>query len=489
MSFFSILYENNPKASTEDLVNSKKVITINGYDYTAQEFMDRVLEYTIASNPINSMQTEIGSTVKFSYNKKRQRIKKTTAEGTTTYEYDNFNNLISELLPNGKCVIYSYTLKDGCVVPESLFYQNDTYYYSFDNNGTITGLVDKNHQMICEYTYEKNGKIKHIYEIKDGEKIKHTDKFDDNFIGCVNSLRYDGKYYDSETNMYYINAGGYYDTRTNDIVGDTCQVNMKGLFGDKFDTLSEMKNFSQISSSSISPSEQQALLSAAAYIYSNSLNSFGTSYINSGSSWYTSFSNSTMHYLLATRIIYAENTYCNSGDSTMDIYLEYNREGIAWEITNRLLEDKYRYSNGYNQYFSVNTTPATSPSFYTVLTKPSAFTSINSNDAKGAISSSNRAFQEALWLACCMNVCNNFDQWNAVVPRPIGITSQCYNRGALSSSSSPGSNWNKVVFPGWSNDYTGMSSYSGFVYFSNISKFNIVFGQNESLFINSIYYN
>lgn len=115
---------------------------------------------------------------------------------------------------------------------------------------------------------------------------------------------------------------------------------------------------------------------------------------------WTAFSSLSMHFLLATRIIYGENTNCNDSDPNMEIYLKHNRDGVAWEITNRLLESLYRYNNGKTQCFSINTMPvATLPTVYTILTYGSgnAFSSLNGNNAKGAIASTNTAFKEALY--------------------------------------------------------------------------------------------
>jgi YD repeat-containing protein len=245
----------NAEVIPNNIINSDNpIITINGSNYNAQEFMDRVLEYTQTSNPIDTMQTENGSKIKFDYNQKRQRTKKLSGKGTTSYIYDSFDNLKSEILPDSNSVEYSYTLMDGIETPKSITYQNNTYLYIYDANGIISGLLDKSNQVICEYVYDKNSSTKFIYKIKGEKKIKHKEDSGGYFIGCVNSLRYDGKYYDSETGMFCTNTGGYYDTTTNKIVGDDSHLDMKGLFGDQYDALSAVNNpENTISSFSISP--------------------------------------------------------------------------------------------------------------------------------------------------------------------------------------------------------------------------------------------
>lgn len=173
-----------------------------------------------------------------------------------------------------------------------------------------------------------------------------------------------------------------------------------------------------------------------------------------------------------------------SGSSGKE-YLKYNRQGIAWVITNRLLEDNYRKNNSQTMCFSSSSTP----SLYSVLTYNGAFASLNGNNAKSAMSSTNVAYQQALLLACYISVCSYFDEYDAVVPRPTGVTYQCYNKGALTSSSSPVSSWSNVRFPGDSTVYTGKSNYTAFQFYSAIGKFNVLHSYKaETLKIQTAYY-
>lgn len=248
--------------NTESLTRNNlddSIITINGFNYNAQEFMERVLEHTIESEPIDSMRSKNGTDIKFIYNENRQRIRKITDLGITSYTYDINNNLISEVLPDGELVEYTYSLDDA-QTPKSITYKKDIFYYIIDDNGIIKGLLDGNNQVVCEYEYDENGLSKFIYEIKGEERIIHKDDPGDNFIGCVNSLQYDGKYYDSETDMFCTKYGSYYDAKANKIIGSGVHVDMKKLFGDQYDTLSTMDKNSNISTLRISPTEIQQLL-------------------------------------------------------------------------------------------------------------------------------------------------------------------------------------------------------------------------------------
>ncbi len=127
---------------------------------------------------------------------------------------------------------------------------------------------------------------------------------------------------------------------------------------------------------------------------------------------------------------------------------------------------------------------------YDILTYSDAFSTLN-GQAKGAMSQSNTAYQQAFWIACCIHVCNNYEKWNAIVPRPVGVTAQCYNKGNLTSSSSPNSQWENVVFPGWTATYDGLGSYTSFVYYSYINYFNVIYMYKpayEYLYIRNVYY-
>lgn len=469
---------------------NETIIKINGRGYNAQEFMDRVLEYTVTSNPISTIKTDDGSKIKFEYNDSRQRTRKVVDGEITTYNYDEYSNLESEVLPNKKQIVYSYLETEGHSNPHSMSYCNKTYNYII-SDGIIIGLRDCNNQIICTYFYDENGATKHIYEIKGKKKIEHQDNSSDDFVGCVNSLRYDGNCYDSETDMFCLDTGSYYDTNANELVGDKCYVDMKGLFGDQYETLSSQNvkvsndtNRNEVSLLSIPSPLQSELVYAATKKYNDALGTDSSG--NAGDTWYTKYSSTANQYKLAARIIYAENNFTSTG-SVANEYLKYNRQGIAWVITNRLLEDKYRNSHGLNLYFS----SASTPSLYSVLTKSGAFASLNHDNAKGIMSSNSEAYKQALLLACYISVCSNFDEYDAIIPRPSGVTYQCYNKGALTSSSCPNPSWSNVRFPGDSTVYTGKSNYQAFRYYSSIGKFNVLHSyksENSTLRIQSEYY-
>lgn len=464
--------------NAENVSLEKDIITINNVGYNAEEFMDRVISCTNVSAPLGSMLDDNGDTITFEYNNNRQRVKKVTEDGVTTYVWDDYGNMQMEILPNGETLDYLYTVVDGLSLLTGLSYKGNTYHYVLDEGDRIIGLEDFSGQLICSYEYNEYGLPLAVYEVEGNQYIEHQDNTGDEFIGCLNSLRYNGDCFDVETNIYCEKTGSYYDPENNEVLGAACNLDMKKLFGDQYNKLkAAYDRGASRNSAGLTDDDIYYLISSAGYFYENGINNYTSA--GNGSNWYTSYNTETKMYYLAARIIFAENGN-KDGDINMKKYFKYNRQGVGWVILNHFLEDDYRYH--YNQNhddkkplrFSASGT--TQPSIYSVLTKDNAFTSISIyGHAKDEMKPSNVAYQEAFWIASCMYVCNTFEEYNAVVPRPDGITYQCNFRGVLDSNSFPDPKWSHVVFPGDKTDYTGANNYSAFEYFSNISKFNVFF--------------
>ena len=84
-------------------------------------------------------------------------------------------------------------------------YNGTPYFYIKNAQGDIIAITDISGNLVAKYTYDSWGKL---VSIKDSNDVDKTT--DENFIGCVNPIRYRGYYYDSETGLYYLNAR-YYD--------------------------------------------------------------------------------------------------------------------------------------------------------------------------------------------------------------------------------------------------------------------------------------
>ena len=84
-----------------------------------------------------------------------------------------------------------------------LKYNNNIYYYIKNLQGDIIGILNDNYEQIVSYEYDSWGKL---LSIKDaiGNEISDT-----NHIGIINPFRYRGYYYDTETELYYLNSRYY----------------------------------------------------------------------------------------------------------------------------------------------------------------------------------------------------------------------------------------------------------------------------------------
>ena len=97
---------------------------------------------------------------------------------------------------------YAYG-SDGQLV--SVSYGGEEYYYAYNGQGDVVGLLDSEANIVAMYYYDAWGN--HI-AIEDGTGSAITDP---THIAHVNPYRYRGYRYDSETNLYYLQSR-YYDS-------------------------------------------------------------------------------------------------------------------------------------------------------------------------------------------------------------------------------------------------------------------------------------
>lgn len=133
-----------------------------------------------------------GSTVlSFEYNTDGMRIEKTVSDETWTYLYHG-SNLI--YMTNGEDYLKFYYDTDRLLGFEN---SGEIYYYVFNLQGDIVGIVDDYGSLHVAYFYDAWGNIIHTY----GESV--------DTIGEMNPFRYRGYYYDEETGLYYVGSRYY----------------------------------------------------------------------------------------------------------------------------------------------------------------------------------------------------------------------------------------------------------------------------------------
>ena len=83
-------------------------------------------------------------------------------------------------------------------------YNNTVYYYIKNIQDDIIGIIDSNNNIIANYKYDSWGNIISITDNNGNDISNNT-----NHIANINSFRYRSYYYDTETNLYYLNSRYY----------------------------------------------------------------------------------------------------------------------------------------------------------------------------------------------------------------------------------------------------------------------------------------
>ena len=133
-----------------------------------------------------------GKTYTYSYDSDGLRLSKTVDGVTHNYFYASGNLLRETWGTNILDFFY-----DNTGSPYALNYNGTTYYYITNLQGDVLGLIDASGNSVASYTYDPYGKV-----------LTATGT-----MAEINPLRYRGYYYDSETELYYLQSR-YYDPTT-----------------------------------------------------------------------------------------------------------------------------------------------------------------------------------------------------------------------------------------------------------------------------------
>ena len=126
------------------------------------------------------------------------RTSKTVNGITTYYEVDENNNVVKqyELVNDAETNVIEFVY-DSSNSPIYFTYNNATYYYEKNLQGDIVAILDGSGNTVVEYTYDIWGK-----------SVSITSSLADT-VGAINPLRYRGYYYDTETQLYYLQSRYY----------------------------------------------------------------------------------------------------------------------------------------------------------------------------------------------------------------------------------------------------------------------------------------
>ena len=209
------IYDNNGNIIIKQILNGSdySLITQNTYSYSNLwkdqliKFNDCTIEYDEIGNPIligtnqltwiNGRQLCSYNNIFYKYNDDGYRIKKMVDGNVTNFYYEGSSLILEE--SSNKVITYLYNKNEEII---GFRYNNNLYYYLKNLQGDIVGII-YNNEIIAKYIYDSFGNILNIVS-HDGTSIT-----DSTHVAYINPIRYRGYYYDSETNLYYLNSRYY----------------------------------------------------------------------------------------------------------------------------------------------------------------------------------------------------------------------------------------------------------------------------------------
>ncbi len=130
--------------------------------------------------------------VSYTYNVDGLRTSKTVNNVKYNYYWDG-DKLTGQTWQGN--TLYFYYDKDGNPIGFDL--NNNNYYYVTNLQGDIIAILSSSNGLLAEYEYDAWGNCTILYDTND--------------IADINPLRYRGYYYDTDTNLYYLQSR-YYDS-------------------------------------------------------------------------------------------------------------------------------------------------------------------------------------------------------------------------------------------------------------------------------------
>ena len=131
--------------------------------------------------------------VSYTYSSDGTRLTKTVNGVKTSYTWDGAQ-LVSQTTTGGDTLYFLYHGSSRV----GLEYKGNTYYYIYNLQGDVVGLVNSSGTSVVSYTYDAWGNPESI-----SGSMAST-------LGAANPFRYRGYYYDTESGLYYL-MSRYYD--------------------------------------------------------------------------------------------------------------------------------------------------------------------------------------------------------------------------------------------------------------------------------------
>ena len=134
-----------------------------------------------------------GDSISYTYDPDGIRTSK-TVNGTTT-KYHVMNGTLLGQTKENDTIVFLYDEKANRY---GFDYNGTKYYYIFNVQGDVIGILNQSGSQIVSYQYDPWGKVLSV----SGSEAST--------IGQINPIRYRGYYYDTETGFYYLQSR-YYD--------------------------------------------------------------------------------------------------------------------------------------------------------------------------------------------------------------------------------------------------------------------------------------
>ena len=208
----------NILSKKEYTLNTNTLVYEDTYEYNNNNWKDQLTKYndeaitydtignplTIGNKHLSWNTRELQTyqdnmfNIGYFYNKEGIRTKKVVNNSETNYFLENSNIIFEER--NGSLLYYMRTGENELL---GFIYNSEKYYYKKNYQGDIIGIYNQDYELIATYEYDAWGKI---LSIKDSNGAFITDS---NHVAIINPYRYRSYYYDTETNLYYLNSRYY----------------------------------------------------------------------------------------------------------------------------------------------------------------------------------------------------------------------------------------------------------------------------------------
>jgi RHS repeat-associated protein len=143
------------------------------------------------------------STITYKYDEDGLRTEKVVNGVKNKYDYVDGKLQFEQ---RGSSKLYYFYSGNGQAVGVKYINSNGVemdYYFTYNWRGDIIGIYSHTGELVAKYQYDSWGKTISVIDSA-GKNIT-----DVNHIGNVNSLRYRGCYYDTDTGLYYLQSRYY----------------------------------------------------------------------------------------------------------------------------------------------------------------------------------------------------------------------------------------------------------------------------------------